>query len=98
MKGIAVGIGLMLVAGSAWSDPWIKPFTDIFKEAVLEGVAEGKGGLGDAARRQLDQEKERKAVEAGKAHRRSLNDCIKPGNVIDDDVQECMQGRRAKTW
>jgi len=30
--------------------------------------------------------------------KRSLADCIKPGNVIDNQVSECMQGLRTKTW
>lgn len=27
-----------------------------------------------------------------------LKDCIKPNNVIDNDVQECMNGRSKKAW
>ncbi len=27
-----------------------------------------------------------------------LKDCIKPNNVIDNDVQECMNGRIKKSW
>ena len=27
-----------------------------------------------------------------------LKNCIKPNNVIDNDVQECMNGRSKKTW
>ena len=27
-----------------------------------------------------------------------LKDCIKPNNVIDNDVQECMNGRLKKAW
>lgn len=29
---------------------------------------------------------------------RKLADCIKPGNVIDDDVRACVKGYRPKTW
>ncbi|ARU29069.1 hypothetical protein [Cellvibrio sp. PSBB006] len=27
-----------------------------------------------------------------------LKDCIKPNNVIDNDVQECLNGRIEKSW
>ena len=29
---------------------------------------------------------------------RRLSDCIKPGNVIDDEVRACVKGYRPKTW
>lgn len=29
---------------------------------------------------------------------RSMADCIKPGNLIDDEVRACVKGNRAKTW
>lgn len=29
---------------------------------------------------------------------RSLKDCIKPNNLIDNDVQECRQGLREPSW
>ncbi|WP_448679876.1 hypothetical protein [Pseudomonas nicosulfuronedens] len=29
---------------------------------------------------------------------RKLADCIKPGNVIDDEVRACVKGYRPKTW
>ncbi|MCP8466535.1 hypothetical protein NK553_21500 [Pseudomonas sp. ZM23] len=29
---------------------------------------------------------------------RRLSECIKPGNVIDDDVRACVKGYRPKTW
>ncbi|MES2825871.1 MAG: hypothetical protein V4732_19875 [Pseudomonadota bacterium] len=29
---------------------------------------------------------------------RTLNDCIKPNNVIDDDVNECMKGIKEASW
>jgi|SRR5690606_24718741 len=27
-----------------------------------------------------------------------IKECIKPNNVIDNEVYECMNGRRSKTW
>jgi hypothetical protein len=29
---------------------------------------------------------------------RKLSECIKPGNVIDDEVRACVKGYRPKTW
>ncbi|MCG8911130.1 hypothetical protein [Pseudomonas sp. DP-17] len=29
---------------------------------------------------------------------RKLSDCIKPGNVIDDEVRACVKGYRPRTW
>ncbi len=36
--------------------------------------------------------------EANRGVRRTMKECIKPGNVIDDDVKECMEGLRIKEW
>jgi hypothetical protein len=30
--------------------------------------------------------------------KRSIKDCIKPNNVIDKDVKECMQGLKEPDW
>ncbi len=31
-------------------------------------------------------------------HRRTLEECIKPGSRLDNEVQECLEGRREPTW
>ncbi len=31
-------------------------------------------------------------------HIRTLNECIKPGNLIDNEVSECLQGIREADW
>lgn len=31
-------------------------------------------------------------------HTRSLNECIKPGNVVDDDVAACLRGQLEPDW
>lgn len=56
-----------------------------------------KGPLGDAARANLKAQDQRER-EANRGVRRSMKECIKPGNVIDDDVKECMEGLRAREW
>lgn len=35
---------------------------------------------------------------ATQARQRPLNECIKPGNLLDDDVRECMAGTREPDW
>lgn len=56
-----------------------------------------KGPLGDAARANLKAQDQRER-EANRGVRRTMKECIKPGNVIDDDVRESMEGLRSKTW
>ncbi|MCO2104794.1 hypothetical protein FA403_30945, partial [Pseudomonas aeruginosa] len=36
--------------------------------------------------------------EANRGVRKTMKECIKPENVIDDDVKECMEGLRVKEW
>ena len=36
--------------------------------------------------------------EANRGTRKTMKECIKPGNVIDEDVQECIMGMRERDW
>lgn len=56
-----------------------------------------KGPLDDAARANLKAEDQRER-EANRGVRHTMKECIKPGNVIDDDVKECIEGLRVKDW
>ncbi|QIJ02050.1 hypothetical protein GII23_19245 [Stutzerimonas balearica] len=62
-----------------------------------EFFAGSKGVMGEAARANLKAQDQRER-EANRGVRRSMRDCIKPGNVIDDDVKECIEGLRRKDW
>lgn len=64
---------------------------------VNEFFAGSKGVMGEAARANLKVQDQRER-EANRGVRRSMKDCIKPGNVIDDDVRECIDGLRKRTW
>lgn len=55
-----------------------------------------KGPLGDAARANLKEDQRER--EANRGVRRTMKECIKPGNIIDDEVKECMEGLRNKEW
>lgn len=64
---------------------------------VNELFAGSKGPMGEAARTNLKSQDQRER-EANRGVRRTMKECIKPGNVIDDDVKECIEGLRAKEW
>lgn len=64
---------------------------------VNEFFAGSKGPLGEAARSNLKSQDQRER-EDNRGVRRTMKECIKPGNVIDDDVKECIEGLRAKEW
>ncbi|MCY1549753.1 hypothetical protein D9M68_859410 [compost metagenome] len=77
--------------------PYAKKFGAAVDQAVNEIFAGTDGPLGDAARSNL-QSREQAKREANRGTRKSMKECIKPGNVIDDDVKECMDGLREKSW
>jgi hypothetical protein len=54
----------------------------------------------DTACRALDRAEQNppSAIFNEQAMRRSVNECIKPGNVLDDDVHACMMGMREPEW
>lgn len=67
------------------------------QKLVNELFAGSKGPMGEAARANLKAQDQRER-EANRGVRRTMKECIKPGNVIDDDVKECMEGLRVKEW
>lgn len=67
------------------------------QKLVNEFFAGSKGPMGEAARANLKAQDKRER-EANRGVRRTMKECIKPGNVIDDDVKECMEGLRVKEW
>lgn len=64
---------------------------------VNEFFAGSPGPMGAAARASLKAHATQDR-EANRGTRRNMKDCIKPGNVIDDDVKECIEGLRVKDW
>lgn len=67
------------------------------QELVNEFFAGSKGPMGEAARANLKSQ-DRREREANRGVRRTMKECIKPGNVIDDDVKECTEGLRVREW
>lgn len=64
---------------------------------VNEFFVNSKGPMGEAARSNLEKQ-DRREREANRGVRRTMKECIKPENVIDDDVKECIEGVRSKEW
>lgn len=77
--------------------PAISATTEYLQTSVMQGLAESDSPMGQAARNHL-RAQERAEMEANRGPTRSVRECMKPGNVIDQDVQECAQGLREKTW
>ena len=67
------------------------------QKLVNELFAGTKGPMGEAARANLKAQDKRER-EANRGVRRTMKECIKPGNVIDDDVKECIEGLRIRDW
>jgi len=78
-------------------EPALKAYTDYIQKSVMQTFADNDSSLGQAARNQL-RAQESAEMEANRGPMRSVRECMKPGNVIDQDVQECAQGLRQKTW
>lgn len=77
--------------------PAAEAYGNGMQRLVNEFFAGSKGTMGEAARANL-QAQEKREREAGRDVRRTMKECIKPGNVIDDDVKECIEGLRVKEW
>ena len=77
--------------------PAAEAYSKGMQQLVNEFFAGSKGPMGEAARANLNTQDKRE-LEANRGVRRTLKECIKPGNVIDDDVKECTEGLRDKNW
>ncbi len=84
-------------AAKGISDKVIMPMAEELHQRILNGMAQGDGALAEGARQNLKQ-KDLAQKEENRSVLRTVKECIKPGNVIDDDVQECVRGYREKTW
>ncbi|HAN54082.1 MAG TPA: hypothetical protein DCQ75_14410 [Pseudomonas sp.] len=111
MKRILLALALALVASPILAEESkpiatqvgdaMRPGAEAYGKAVSrwtdEFFAGSKGVLGDAARTNLKARDQRER-EANRGVRRTMKECIKPGNVIDDDVKECIDGLRDPAW
>ncbi len=67
------------------------------QKLVNEFFAGSEGPMGKAARANLKAQDNRER-EASRGVRRTMKECIKPGSIIDDDVKECIEGTRVRSW
>lgn len=66
-------------------------------KSMMQSLSSGDGILGNAARADLANREQRKSQESRNTTR-SVRECMKPGNVIDQDVKECANGLRERDW
>ena len=77
--------------------PAVEAATSYTQKSILQTWAAGKGPMADGAKRALAQIERQERID-NRGPRRSMQECIKPGSVIDDDVKECMLGQRMREW
>lgn len=77
--------------------PYAKAIGNGINRGMMEFMAGTGGTLGEAAKANLVQQ-DKATQKANRGTRKTMKECIKPGNVIDDDVKECTEGLREKSW
>lgn len=99
--GIAIGAVAVACSSNAATPgekkDWFRSIADWNSLQIMKALSVGNDGMAKSAKQYVRQ-KETEEKEANRSVRRSVQECIKPGNVIDDDVQECVRGYREKTW
>ncbi|SDH95515.1 hypothetical protein [Pseudomonas panipatensis] len=80
--------------------PAAKAFSHAVSQTGLEFMAGTDGPMGDGARAALKQQAriEQRDQIGNTNIVRSLKECMKPGNVVDNEVKACTEGRLEKTW
>lgn len=77
--------------------PAAEAYSKGMQKLVNELFAGSEGPVGEAARANLKAQDKRER-EANRGVRRTMKECIKANNIIDEDVKECIDGTRAKNW
>lgn len=73
-----------------------EPAARALHDAISEIVG-GKNGILSSESMHIDRP-EPGAQQGTRSTPKTMKECIKPGNVIDADVNECINGIRAKDW
>ena len=94
MKGFLVSTLLVASVSAQAAEPNRGPLgssiNQLSRALVCDAFQNGLTGVGKAIK---DQCADQAAAEfAAVPERKTLRECIKPGNVIDDDVRKCMKG------
>lgn len=75
----------------------LQPLGKGINTTVMEFLAGSGGLLGQGAQHNLDSQAKTDAA-VNRGTRQTMQACIKPGNLIDDDARECMDGSRVRDW
>lgn len=90
----SAALALIAAANSATAatptTPGSNVITSLSHSATCLMFANDPGTVGKAIRRQGAQQAQQEF--ARQPDRRTLQECIKPGSLIDDDVRNCMKG------
>ena len=70
------------------TDPMVKRLATDFQSYILKGTRY------EQAMKDHELKRDKQTLRVT----RSVKDCIKPGGLIDDEVQMCVNGTREKTW
>ncbi|HGM4979687.1 TPA: hypothetical protein ACKP3D_005806 [Pseudomonas aeruginosa] len=111
MRAVASTIVLLTLCGFAYAEeskplatqageataPIAEAIGSRFSRIMTEFMAGTDGMVGDAARKNLKMQDKRDR-EANRSVRKTMKECIKPGNVIDEDVKECVEGIMERSW
>ena len=65
---------------------------------VTRGMLIGGKPMANNSEQRTRERIHREKIDANPRQTIPLKDCIKPNGVIDNDVNECMNGRMKKTW
>ncbi|WEJ71432.1 hypothetical protein [Pseudomonas sp. PSE14] len=77
--------------------PIIEVPANYVQKSIMQNLANGKGPMAEGARNNLKMQAQRER-EANRGVRKPMKECIKSGNLIDDDVRECTEGLRERNW
>jgi cbb3-type cytochrome oxidase subunit 3 len=77
--------------------PAAEAYVDFVQDGYLEIAAGSDGPMGQAAKSLIGQ-RDLKERQENRGPRQSMQDCIKPDSLIDQDVKDCMEGLTIKTW
>ncbi|GGJ92602.1 hypothetical protein [Pseudomonas matsuisoli] len=77
--------------------PAVQAAANYTQKSILQTMASGDGALADGAKRAMATLEHQERMK-NRGPRQTMQECIKPNSVIDDDVKECMEGLRPRTW
>lgn len=86
-----------LAQAASAARPAVEASAHYLSKSIMQTMAAGSGPVADGARRNLANIERQERID-NRGPRRSMQECIKPGSIIDDDVKECMEGLRGKGW